>query len=82
MVEICISVVQTARLVTTMKRPHQQSIGQRARSPNPPYGTEVHSNGQTGQWPLSLLEDWHVCSLKSRMELKNEREDGVCCDIP
>lgn len=67
-VEICISVAQTARLFTTMKRLHQQSIGQQARSPNPPYGREVHSNPQTVQWLLSLLESVHVCSLKCRIE--------------
>lgn len=67
-VEICISVAQTARLFTTMKRLHQQSIGQQARSPNPPYGREIHSNPQTVQWLLSLLESVHVCSLKCRIE--------------
>lgn len=72
--QICISAVPTACLFTTMKRLHQQSIGQWALSPNPPSGRKVYSNPKTGRWPLSLLEGLCVCPVKSRAEQKGGRE--------
>lgn len=78
-VQICILVLQTACLFTTIKRLHQQSIGQLAESPNPPYGRKVYWNPKTGCWLLSLLESLCVCSVKSRIEQKEREGERNCC---
>lgn len=67
-----------SRLLTTMKRLHQQSPGQRAGSPNPPCGRDGHSEPHPGHWLLALLDSLCVCSLNSRVELKRKGWGGCC----
>lgn len=62
---------QPACPFATMERLHQQSIGQRALSPNPACGRNVYSK------PKTVIPFWRacvVCWLKSRTEQKAERE--------
>lgn len=76
MCKMCVSAASPTALTvlfTTMERLHQQSIGQRALSPNPACGRKVYSK------PKTVIPFWRacvVCWLKSRTEQKAERESG------
>lgn len=70
---------QPACPFATMERLHQQSIGQRALSPNPACGRNVYSK------PKTVIPFWRacvVCWLESRTEQKAERESDCSLRPP